>query len=119
MKPGDYVVVRAPESGVQAGELAAFVPPERQDVVILKKARRLYIWRTARVDPRTGKGAGTGSGSISLSAVAAHGIDAEGSRVSPVVPEVVIRGFSEVMLTTKRAAASIRSAPVAAADGAA
>lgn len=92
---GDYVVVRARDAGVHAGEYVSHTGRE----VLLRNSRRLWRWSAVE--------------SISLSAVATFGIKHDGSRIAPVVASLAILDACEIIHCTEVARTSIRLAPVA------
>lgn len=92
--PGEYVIVRARDAGVHAGEYVSHSGRE----VTLKNARRLWYWKAKE--------------SISLSAVATSGI-ATASKIAPAVARILIGDACEIIPCTKEARDSINAAPAA------
>jgi ferredoxin-fold anticodon binding domain-containing protein len=92
---GEKVIIRSNQSGVHHGIL--------QDVegtiVHLKDARRLWKWKIA------GQG-------VSLSEVSILGVDHVESKISMMVPEIIIMDVCEILPTCGIASATIDGAPV-------
>lgn len=92
---GKYCIIRGRLSGVHAGIVQAI----DSDSVVLKDSRRIWKYRTA------------GSG-MTLSDVALEGLDDAGSKVSPVVPDLMIpiADVGEVIPVSTVSESSIRGA---------
>ncbi len=93
MKKGTYVIVRARDAGVHAGE---YVSHSGRDVE-LTNSRRLYRYRN--------KG-----NYLSLSGVAKEGVSEEHSKIAPVVEHAHILDACEILECTPEAEETIRSA---------
>ena len=93
---GQRVLVRSDASGVHHGTLTAVSGRD----VRLADSRRLWAWDTG----------GTG---ISLSEVAICGIKHEGSKITMVLPDIVVGGVCEIIPTHGMCDATIDGAPVA------
>ncbi len=87
------VIIRSRSSGVHYGTLLAW----SGDEVYLKDSRRLWRWSTG----------GTG---ISLSEIAIAGIDQKNSKVTAVLPELVVLGICEIIPAHGMAIATIEGA---------
>lgn len=94
---GTKVLIRSADSGVHFGTLDAV----DRDAVRLTDSRRLWAWRIAN-----------GSG-ISLTEVAIAGISHDGSRISMVIPSIVVSGVCEIIPAHGLCVATVESAPVA------
>jgi hypothetical protein len=89
MEIGQYVIVRARDAGVHAGEYVSHSGRE----VVLNNARRLWYWRAVK--------------SISLNGVAEFGLG-DGSKIGPVVKELIILDACEIISTTEAGENSIK-----------
>jgi len=88
---GKFCIVRANDAGVHAGT----VTEVNGDTVTLKDSRRLWSW--------------TAKAGIALSGVAQHGVKkCEGTKLDALNPEIVIRGWFELIPCTEAAKVSIR-----------
>lgn len=85
---GKFVIVRCSGAGVHAGELAAV----RGDEVRLLGSRRLWAF--------------TVKSGIALSGAAQHGIKSS-SKLDAVMPDIVVKGFCELLPCSDNAKASI------------
>lgn len=86
----DYVIVRAEGAGVFAG----YLEEENEDMVTLRKARRLWYW----------------SGASSLSELAVHGTaDSQNCKFPCEVEKIRIYKVLEILDTTEKARKSIQS----------
>lgn len=94
---GKKCIVRTYSAGVWYGE----IEQKASNEVIVKNARRLWQWKAAE--------------SISLSAVAVHGVDADGCRFAPAVASVWLEAI-ELIPCTVPAVASIEGVKDAAAQ---
>lgn len=94
IKPGEYVIVRARDAGVHAGEYISHAGRE----VLLKNSRRLWYWKAAA--------------SISLSGVAVSGVT-NASKIAPAVDRILIGDACEIIPCTKKARESIANSPAA------
>lgn len=92
---GKRVLIRSSDSGVHHGTLLSVEGTS----VRLGDSRRLWEWATG----------GTG---ISLSEVAVCGIDHAGSKITMVLPDIVISGVCEVIPTHGMCDATIDGAAV-------
>jgi hypothetical protein len=90
------VIIRADASGVHYGTLVAYEGKN----VRLKDSRRLWEWKIA------------GPG-ISLSEIAIYGVDHNGSRITSVLPDLVVFDICEIIPAHGMASATIEGAPVA------
>lgn len=79
---GKYVIVRTYSAGVHAGILKSHKDTE----VVLTKARRIWYWK----------------GAFTLNEIANKGIG-EGSKLSDVVPEILLTQSVEIIPCTKEA----------------
>ena len=93
---GKRVLIRSDASGVHHGTL---IDVEGASVR-LKDSRRLWVWDT-------------GGAGISLSEVATSGIKHEGSKITAVLPDLVVTGVCEVIETYGLCDATIDGAAVA------
>lgn len=93
------VIIRSAASGVHYGILLAV----KDDVVHLKNSRRLWRWKIA------GQG-------ISLSEVAIHGVDYNGSKITSVLPDLIVMDVCEIIPAYGMAQATIEQAPIAEAE---
>lgn len=93
------VLIRSAASGVHYGTLIEV----QGNIVRLKDSRRLWRWKIA--------GAG-----ISLSEVAISGIDHNGSKITSVLPDLIVMDVCEIIPTYGLARATIEGAPVADAE---
>ena len=91
MEKGTYVIVRARDAGVHAGE---YVSHDGREVV-LRNARRLWRWRC-------------NEGFICLSGIATAGLSADYSRLGPVVSTHHVLDACEIIECTDAAATCIR-----------
>jgi hypothetical protein len=94
---GKTCIVRTYSAGVWFGE----IEQKSRNEVIVKNARRMWLWHAAK--------------SISLSGVAVHGIDAKKSRIAPAVEQVWLEAI-ELIPVSGKAAATIENAPDAQAE---
>jgi len=86
----DYVIVRAEGAGVFAG----YLEEENEDMVTLRKARRLWYW----------------SGASSLSELAVHGTsDSQNCKFPCEVEKIRVYKVLEILDTTEKARKSIQS----------
>jgi hypothetical protein len=92
---GRRVLIRSSDSGVHYGTLIAV----DGTAVRLENSRRLWEWSTG----------GTG---ISLSEVAICGIEHKGSKVTMVLPDLIVSGVCEIIPTHGMCDATIDGAPV-------
>jgi small nuclear ribonucleoprotein (snRNP)-like protein len=92
---GKSVIIRSDQSGVHHGTLHAVDGA----TVHLKDARRLWVWKIA------GQG-------VSLSEVAILGVDHSGSKITMMVPDIVVLGVCEILPTHGVASATIDGAPI-------
>tara|TARA_R110000822_G_scaffold184415_3_gene323747 strand:- start:457 stop:771 length:315 start_codon:yes stop_codon:yes gene_type:complete len=92
---GHRVLIRSADSGVHHGTLVAI----DGTAVRLENSRRLWEWSTG----------GTG---LSLSEVAICGIDHKGSKITMVLPDIIISGVCEIIPTHGMCDATIDGAPV-------
>jgi len=83
---GKKVIIRSTNSGVHFGTLKSL----EGETAVLENSRRLWYWR----------------GAFTLSAVSQRGI-AEGSRISIVVPEILVNQVIEVIPCAPAAAQKI------------
>jgi hypothetical protein len=93
---GEEVLIRSNMSGVHFGTLLGV----SNNNVRLRDSRRLYTW-------------GTGGRGLSLSEVAVHGIAHEDSKVTEVLPDIVIGDVCEIIPCSGMAHATIMGAAVA------
>lgn len=87
---GKPVIIRTYSAGVHYGILDARQGAE----VRLKDTRRIWYWNKA----------------FTLSKLATDGLDAESSKLSVVIPEIVLTEAIEIIPVAKKAAASISKA---------
>ena len=93
MKNGDYVIVRASQSGVWAGVLTN----RNNDEVLLSDARRIWYW----------------DGAASLSELATRGTSRpENCKFPAPVNEVLVLGVCEVIAATPEAKKSIEEVAI-------
>jgi hypothetical protein len=95
---GQKVIIRSAASGVHYGTLAGVYGTGT--VVRLTDSRRLWEWKN------------DGPG-ISLSEVAIQGIDHSGSKITAVMPDLVVMDVCEIIPTYGIAQATIEGAPTA------
>ena len=101
---GEKVIIRSVDSGVHYGTLAAVEGGDSgAKTVQLTDSRRLWRWKIA----------GTG---ISLSEVAIAGIDHAGSKITMVLPDIIVSGVCEIFPAYGMAIATIEGAAVAEAE---
>ena len=93
---GEKVIVRSDESGVHHGILSDV----DGSTVHLKEARRLWKWRIS------GQG-------ISLSEVSILGVDHNDSKITMMVPDIIVMGVCEILPAQGLASATIDGAPIA------
>lgn len=96
---GQQVIVRGDASGVHHGVLHAV----DGSTVHLKNARRLWRWKI------TGQG-------VSLSEVAILGVDHGESKITMMLPDIVVLGICEIVPTHGVASATIDGAPIGQAE---
>jgi hypothetical protein len=96
---GTPVIIRANDSGVHYGTLVS----GEDTTVRLKDSRRLWRWKIA------------GDG-VSLSEVAIQGIDQKESKITKVLPDLVVFGICEIIPAHGMAIATIEGAPDAKAE---
>ena len=89
---GSYVLVRASDAGVHAGELVTM----ERDCVQLRDSRRLWRWRA-------------GAGDF-LSGVARYGVVHADSRIGGAI-DIIVIGACEIIACTSQAEESLRTAP--------
>jgi small nuclear ribonucleoprotein (snRNP)-like protein len=94
---GQKVIIRATDSGVHYGTLRSV---HDGTTIRLTDSRRLWEWK---ID---------GPG-VSLSEVAVQGVDHGGSKITAVLPDIVVMGVCEIIPTYGIAQATIEGAPVA------
>jgi hypothetical protein len=92
---GEKVIIRSDQSGVHHGVLCAV----EGNTVHLKDARRLWKWKIA------GQG-------VSLSEVAVLGVDHAESKITMMVPDIIVLGVCEILPTHGVASATIDGAPI-------
>ena len=92
MKKGNYVIVRSNMAGVFGGTLESKTGTE----VVLTDARKIYSWR----------------GANTVEDIATKGVDADNSRITVSVAEIVIDDVCQVLVTTKEAKKVIKEAEV-------
>lgn len=92
---GEKVIVRSDQSGVHHGVLTSV----DGDTVHLKDARRLWKWQIA------GQG-------VSLSEVSILGVDHNNSKITMMVPDIIVFGVCEILPTQGLASATIDGAPI-------
>ena len=92
---GEKVIIRSDQSGVHHGILHAV----DGDTVHLKDARRLWKWKIE------GQG-------VSLSEVAILGVDHAESKITMMVPDIIVMGVCEILPTHGVASATIDGAPI-------
>ena len=90
MKKGNYVIVRSNMAGVLCGTLESKTGTE----VVLTDARKIYSWR----------------GANTVEDIAIKGVDAENSRITVSVAEIVIDDVCQVLVATKEAEKVIKGA---------
>lgn len=98
---GQKVIVRSDQSGVHHGVLHAV--SDHGATVHLKDSRRLWRWKIA------GQG-------VSLSEVAILGVDHDGSKITMMLPDLVVVGVCEIIPTHGVASATIDGAPIGQAE---
>ena len=96
---GQKVIVRSSDSGVHHGILHTV----DGNTVHLKETRRLWRWKIA------GQG-------VSLSEVAILGVDHAGSKISMMLPDLIVLGVCEICPTYGVASATIDGAPIGQAE---
>ena len=84
---GKKVIVRTYSAGVHYGEL---VEKEGQDV-LLKNSRRIWYWK----------------GAFTLSEIAVKGLDTKASKLSVVVPEIMLMQAIEIIPVSDAVAKSL------------
>lgn len=89
-----HVLIRSDQSGVHLGILVAVSGM----AVRLKDSRRLWEWAVA------------GNAGISLSEVAIMGINHKGSRITEVLPDLIVSGVCEIIPAHGMAVATIMGA---------
>ena len=92
---GKRVIIRSSDSGVHHGTLTSVDGA----AVRMENSRRLWEWSTG----------GTG---ISLSEIAVCGIEHSQSKITMVLPDIVISGVCEIIPTHGMCDATIDGAPV-------
>jgi hypothetical protein len=93
---GSKVIIRSSDSGVHHGVLEAV----EGETVHLKDARRLWYWKIA------GQG-------ISLSEVAVLGVCHKESKITLMLPDIIVNGVCEIIETHGVSSATIDGAPIA------
>ena len=96
---GEKVIIRSSDSGVHHGVLHKV----EGSTVHLKDARRLWRWKIA------GQG-------VSLSEVAILGVDHAGSKITMMLPDIVVMGVCEIIPTHGVASETIDGAPIGQAE---
>jgi len=96
---GEKVIIRSSDSGVHHGVLHKV----DGSTVHLKDSRRLWRWKIA------GQG-------VSLSEVAILGVDHAGSKISMMLPDIVVLGVCEIIPTHGVASETIDGAPIGQAE---
>ncbi len=89
---GKFIICRCKDSGVHAGVLLAL----DGQTAILRDSHRLWRWQA------------DGPG-VALSAVAAHGLAQEGSKVDVLAPDLVVTDMIEGIRCSPKAELSIKS----------
>lgn len=84
---GKYCIIRTAHAGVHVGTLAE----HDGDAVTLTGGRIVWRWR----------------GAYTLHEMSLHGIDAEYSRVSEAVPEIVVKGVISIIPCSDQARAAL------------
>jgi len=100
---GKKVIIRASDSGVHYGTLVGMDTNQPNMTVQLKDSRRLWRWSVA------GEG-------ISLTEVSITGINQAESRITAVLPDLVVSDVCEIIPAMEMAIATIESAPVSKAE---
>ena len=93
---GKRVIIRSDGSGVHHGTLVSV----SGTAVRIADSRRLWVWNT-------------GGAGISLSEIAVTGIAHEGSKITAVLPDLVVSGVCEIIETHGVCDATIDGADVA------